>query len=202
MCIRDRVYDKPNEYLYELKQSCPDRIVQFYWANPKDPNIMSELEAHLPLWNYSGVKLHQIFSSFDTNQESMHQIAEFCEAHNLPLFIHMFKRNNIIEFIDLLQQHPHTKFIVGHMIGYELIEERVFHLDNYWFDISPFFLVSDKRVRKALASYGAGRLCLGSDIPFGKNGLEKNMARVRALPIPQNDIDLIMGGNMQELLGL
>jgi predicted TIM-barrel fold metal-dependent hydrolase len=163
---------------------------------------MPELEAHLPLWNYSGVKLHQIFSSFDTNQESMHQIAEFCEAHNLPLFIHMFKRNNIIEFIDLLQQHPHTKFIVGHMIGYELIEERVFHHDNYWFDISPFFLVSDKRVRKALASYGAGRLCLGSDIPFGKNGLEKNMARVRALPIPQNDIDLILGGNMQELLGL
>jgi len=200
--FKDIMYDVPNEYLFKLKEQCPDRIIQFYWADPNDPNIMAELKAHLPLWHYSGVKLHQVVSNFNSNQESMHRIADFCAANNLPLFIHLFKRQHIIEFIELLQQHPETKFIVGHMIGFELLVERAFDLNNYWFDISPYSLQSEKRVMKTLNKYGADRLMLGSDTPFGKNGLEKNIKRVRALPISEIDKAKILGGNLQSLLGI
>lgn len=200
--FKEIIYDAPNDYLHELKQQCPDRIIQFYWANPNDPNILEELDKYYEQWHFSGVKLHQVLSDFDTNQESVHRIADFCEAHDMPLFIHLFRRNNIIEFIDLLEHHPGTKFIVGHLIGHDLLVKQAMHLNNYWFDISPYAFLSKRWVMKAYRNYGAGRLVLGSDTPFGGHGLEKNIKRVRSLPISEDEKNLILGSNMARLLGL
>jgi len=201
--LSDIIYDAPNKYLFSLKQECPDRIIQYYWANPNDPNIIEDLEKYIHLWNYSGVKLHQMIADFKTDQESMHQIAEFCEAHDMPLFIHLFKRKNVFRFMDLLTEHPHTRFIVGHMIGYDILQEHGLGLDNFWFDISPSWLVPEKLITKALEYYGAERLMLGSDTPIGSNkNLEKNLERVRALPISDSDKDNILGLNLKAMLKL
>ncbi len=200
--ITDAFYDVPNESLYHLKQQCPDRILQFYWANPKDPNILQEINDHYSEWRFAGVKLHQVVSDFDTDAESMHALAEFCADHQMPLFIHMNKQDHIDEFVRLLHQHPQTNFIVGHLIGYETLEEQAFQLDNYWFDISPCALLPKSRVLKALGRYGSSRLIFGSDHPFGCKAAAKNLQRIHELPIPEAGKDRILGGNLQTLLGL
>jgi predicted TIM-barrel fold metal-dependent hydrolase len=41
---------------------------------------------------------------------------------------------------------------------------------------------------------------LGSDTPFGKDNLKKNIQRVNRLNIPAEEKDLILGKNMQKLL--
>ena len=197
------IYDAPNKYLFSLKQQCPERIIQYYWANPNDPHVMEYLEKYVHLWNFSGVKLHQMVADFKTDQESIHQIAEFCEAHDMPLFIHLFKQKNVFRFMDVCTEHQHTRFIVGHMIGYDILQEHALGLDNFWFDISPSWLVPKKILNKALAYYGADRLMLGSDTPLGSNkNLEKNLKRVRALAISDSDKDKILGLNLQALLNL
>jgi predicted TIM-barrel fold metal-dependent hydrolase len=198
----DLMYDKPNEYLFTLKQQCPDRIIQYYWANPNDPNIMKDLQDHLPLWNYSGVKLHQLFANFETNQEIVHQIAQFCGSHDMPFFIHMHYKKHIRQFIKLLKANRHTKFIVAHMIGYEIIAEKALGFDNFFFDISPHYMVPDEKILKAIVQFGAGRLMLGSDTPLGNNNLEKSLGRVRALRIPESDKEKILGLNLKVLLKL
>jgi predicted TIM-barrel fold metal-dependent hydrolase len=198
----DIMYDRPNEYLFTLNRQCPERIIQYYWANPNNPDIMKELQDHLSLWNYSGVKLHQLLSNFDTNQESVQQIAQFCEAHDMPLFIHMHRKKHVRQFIRLLKANPHTKFIVAHMVGYEIIAEKALKPDNFWFDISPHYLVSDEMILKSIAQFGAGRLMLGSDTPLGANNLEKSLARLRNLDIPEADKEKISGLNLKALLNL
>jgi predicted TIM-barrel fold metal-dependent hydrolase len=200
--LKEEIYQVPNEYLYQLKQSCPDRIIQFYWANPKDPAVMDLIENNYQQWNYSGVKLQQMFSDFDTDQESMHQISEFCASKDMPLFIHLFTKQHVKQFVNLVKAHPTTKYIVGHLIGYEYFAKKIRNIPNYWFDISPPMLVPDKWVHDALSVYGSGRLILGSDTPFGKDGLKNNIARVLDLQCTANDKDLILGGNMQDLLNL
>jgi uncharacterized protein len=198
----DLMYDRPNEYLYTLKQLCPDRIIQYYWANPNDPNIMPELQDHLPLWNYSGVKLHQLFANFETDQESVHQIAQFCGTYDLPLFIHLHNKKHVLQFTKLLIANPHTKFIVAHMVGYEIIAEKALWLNNFWFDISPHYRVPDEKILKAIEQFGAGRLILGSDTPLGYKNLEKSLGRIRDLRIPESDKEKILGLNLKALLKL
>ena len=198
----DIIYDKPNEYLFSLKQQCPDRIIQYYWANPNNTNIMQELETHLPLWKFSGVKLHQMVANFDTNQPSMHHIADFCKIHDMPLFIHLFKPKHVSQFCDLVKQHPQTKFIVAHMIGYDKITANCFGLDNFWFDISPSYFVTEKQILKAFKKYGSGRLMLGSDTPLGGNNLlEKNIHRIKTMGgLDDVDREKILGNNLKALL--
>ena len=200
--IVDEFYEKPNQYLAWLKTQCPDRIIQYYWANPKDPNIMQRIEDHYADWHFSGIKLQQMVSSFDTNQPSMHDIADFCEAKDMPCFIHMFEKKHYLQFIDLMTDHQQTKFIVGHMFGYEIIDEDALGLDNFWFDVSPPWGVPMHKIEKALETYGASRLMLGSDTPLGIKNLELNLSRIKSMKISDADKELILGENLRAMLKL
>ncbi len=198
----DEFYEKPNQYLAWLKTQCPELIIQYYWANPKDPDIMQRINDHYTEWNFSGIKLQQMVSTFDTDQESMHQIAEFCESKDMPCFIHMFEKKHYYEFIELLTDHQHTQFIVGHMFGFDTISENALGLDNFWFDISPPWAMTVGKIEKALQQYGPTRLMLGSDTPLGINNLEVNLKRVRSLSITEAEKELILGENLRKMLKL
>lgn len=201
--LPDVIYEKPNLYLYDLAQQCPDRIIQFYWANPNNPNIIAELEHRFTLWNFKGVKLHQMIEDFDTDSPTMNDIAAFCCEKNIPCFIHLFKRRHIFQLIELMTNHQHTRFIIGHMIGYEIIKDNALGLDNFWFDISPRIAVPDKKILDAVNNFGSERILLGSDTPLsGNRGLEKNINRVRSLNLSDSDTNKILGNNLQALLGL
>ncbi len=54
----------------------------------------------------------------------------------------------------------------------------------------------------AIRFVGAGNVTLGSDTPYGKENLEKNIERIKELDISAEEKDLILGGNMKELLKL
>jgi predicted TIM-barrel fold metal-dependent hydrolase len=199
----DEFYEKPNQYLAWLKTQCPERIIQYYWANPKDPHVMQKINDHYAEWNFSGIKLQQMVSTFDTDQQSMHDIADFCEAKDMPCFIHLWENEHVLQFIELMTDHQHTQFIVGHMIGYNTIKENALGLDNFWWDISPKFLVPTFKVRDALKEYGASRIMLGSDTPIGGNkNLQHNIERVRSMGLSAAEQDLIMGDNLKAMLKL
>jgi predicted TIM-barrel fold metal-dependent hydrolase len=68
--------------------------------------------------------------------------------------------------------------------------------------MSPPQLTSVRRIQRAVACFGADRIVLGSDVPYGRGNLAINIARVRALPIDAEEQDLILGENMRCLLDL
>jgi predicted TIM-barrel fold metal-dependent hydrolase len=57
-------------------------------------------------------------------------------------------------------------------------------------------------LNKALRHFGAQKIVLGSDVPYGKNNLWLNLERVKALPISDEEKKLILGENLRNLLGL
>jgi len=63
-------------------------------------------------------------------------------------------------------------------------------------------LVSTQRVLKAIDFFGAEKLLMGTDTPYGKNNLKGNIDRIRTLPIPEEQKHLILGDNMAQLLGI
>jgi len=114
--------------------------------------------------------------------------------------MHLYSKNDVRDFILFSQQHPATNFIIAHLIGLELFEKQKIQQPNLYFDISPAPLISEKRILKAIKLFGAEKVLLDSDTPFGKFTLKNNIDRITRLSISQEQMELILGRNMEFLL--
>jgi hypothetical protein len=191
-----------NEYVFGLTSQHPDRIIQFYWIDPNGPNALGDLEDKFSQWRFKGIKFHQPSALFKFENPVLPDIARFAAEQRLPVFMHLYSGKDVEDFIQFAQNHLATNFIVAHLIGLELFEKRGVKLPNLYFDISPTPLISDQRILKAINLFGAERVLLGSDTPFGKDNLKRNIERVKRLPISQEQKGLILGDNFQSLLNL
>lgn len=191
-----------NEYVYHLARQHPDRIIQCYWIDPNDPDTLVELNEKYSLWRFKAIKVHQPSNYFSLNNSMAPDVAQFAARNNLSFFMHLHSKTDIRDFIQFAQNHLETNFIIAHLIGLEIFEQREVKLPNLYFDISPKPLISDKRILKAVNLFGANRVMLGSDTPFGKDNLKRNIERINRLPLSQEQKDLILGNNFQSLLSL
>jgi predicted TIM-barrel fold metal-dependent hydrolase len=191
-----------NEFVYRLSRQYPDRIIQFFWVNPNNSNVIDELEDKYSKWNVKGIKTHQCIDAFDSDSWMMYSLAEFAREKHIPIFIHLYLKADVMRFLKLAKDNPETNFIIAHLIGLEIFEEAGLKIQNVYFDISPTRMTSEKRIMKAINLLGADHLILGSDTPYGNENLRTNIEKVNRLKISQDHKELIMGRNMQRILGL
>ena len=92
------------------------------------------------------------------------------------------------------------KLIIAHLFGLEIFIEQDFKSENLYFYISTIQLTSTKRLMNAIRFAGATNVTLGTDTPYGKDNLKKNIDRVRSLDISSKEKELILGENMRKLL--
>ncbi|UCE06001.1 MAG: amidohydrolase family protein, partial [bacterium] len=156
-----------NEFVYNLSRQHPDRIIQFIWVNPNISNMVEELEDKYNKWNFKGIKTHQCIDAFDSDSWMMYKLAEFAKAKNIPLFIHLYLKKDVVKFLKLAKDNPETNFTVAHLIGLEIFETSSLKSQNIYFDISPARMTSEKRIMKAINLFGADHITLGSDTPYG-----------------------------------
>ena len=191
-----------NRRVYALAQAYPEQIIQFYWLLLQKPDAVREMEERFVEWKFKGIKLHQCWDAFSFGSERFAQVAEFAAEKDLPIFIHVGNYKEVAALIDHSERHPATKFIVGHLFGLELYLQSKQKLENLFFEISNTYLVSTLSVNKAIDRFGAHRIILGSDTPYGRNSLQRNIDRVKLLPISEEAKEMILGKNMQVLLQL
>lgn len=193
---------KGNAYVYSLAQEYPDRIIQFYWVRLSRSHALENLEQDYMDYGFKGIKCHQCWESFKVGDDTFHQVAEWAASKNLPIFVHLFSKNQATQLAKYIKAHTNTIFIIGHLFGLERYIEAGIHSDNIFFEISTPQLVSIQRIKKAIQHFGAQRIVLGSDIPYGQNNLELNIQRIRTLNIPDEEKNLILGHNMKTLLNV
>jgi uncharacterized protein len=191
-----------NRRAYALAQAYPERIIQFLWVVLQKPDTVPELAKRFAEWNFKGIKLHQCWNAFAIGSELFAQVAKFAAEKDLPIFIHVGSYREVTRLIDYSAQHPETHFIVGHLFGLELFLRSKHKLENVYFEISSPPLISMRRLTMALQHFGAAKLILGSDTPYGQEALRLNVERVKALPIPKSEQEMILGKNLQALLKL
>jgi len=192
--------DVRNAYVNTLTRLCPDRILQFYWADPRREDITVELDEKYEAWRFKGIKLQQCWERFEINSAGFHRLAEWAGNIDIPVFVHAASKKDILELIDFLKDHPRTMFIMGHLLGMELLQDWAGRLPNFVFEISTPQLVSEVRLKKAIHAFGANRIVLGSDTPYGKDNLAQNIRRVQGLPISYKEKEAILGENMRRIL--
>ncbi|HMB22905.1 MAG: amidohydrolase family protein [Chloroflexota bacterium] len=191
-----------NQFVAELAAQCPERVIQFVWMTMGIADPIGYLDRKYVEWKFMGIKLHQCWESFKIDSPYFECIAGWAEARDLPLFIHLWSDREVRKLIDYKRRHPHLKLIVAHLFGMELFIRANLKDDNLFFDLSSFQLVSAKRILKAVEFFGAEKLLMGTDTPYGKDNLKGNLDRIQGLPITEEQKHLILGDNMKRLLGI
>lgn len=189
-----------NEYVNKLSLTTGGRVIQFIWITTRFQNPIEYLENRLADWHFSGVKLHQCWDNFSIDSKFFIEIADWTEKYDLPLFIHLNNDKEVKKIIKYKRAHPDLKLIIAHLFGLELFINEKLSPENLYFDISSPQLVSKKRLMLAIRFFGAQNLILGSDNPYGRNNLQKNIDRVRALDINDQDKKSILGENLLNIL--
>jgi hypothetical protein len=196
----NKQFGKVNEYVYRLTRKLPDRVIQFYLTTDSSQNITQELEDKYSDWGFKGLKIHQCWYTLSIDSTTFRDTANWVEKHGLPIFIHLESDKEVKKLIEYKRLHPQLKIIIGHLFGLELFIGSKIKFENLYFDISTYQVTSDYRVLKAIEYYGADKIILGSDTPFGKDNLKKNIERINYLPLNQDEKGKILGLNLKGLL--
>lgn len=192
--------DRGNEELAGLSKEANGRVIQFYWTDPLKEGIIPDLENRYESLAFRGIKLHQCIHSFKILSDEFHKVATFASSYAMPVFIHLYSKSDITDFISVAGNYD-TSFISGHLIGIDTyIREKNRVSDNIYFDISCPPLVPPEKVIKAIDVFGAGRLVMGSDTPYGRHNPQKAVSFVRSLPVSSKEKDMILGKNLMKLL--
>ena len=112
----------------------------------------------------------------------------------------MFSKKEATRLAQYIKAHRDAVFVIGHLFGLERYIEAELESDNVFFEISTPALVSIQRLVMAIEHFGANRVVLGSDTPYGHDNLKKNIERVKNLEISDEEKRSILGENMKELL--
>lgn len=193
-------FDVNNAYVASLARRFPGRIAQACWIDPGNAEVMRGLPARHDEWKFKAVKLHQCYQRFRSDSPGMHELARFAGDRGLPIFIHLYAKRDAIDLLKVVAAHPETTFVIGHLLGLEVFAaaDRSL-LRSVHFDISPPNLCPLRLVKRALKMFGAEKLLLGSDTPYGKDNLKMSIDRVRGLDITDGEKALILGGNARRI---
>jgi predicted TIM-barrel fold metal-dependent hydrolase len=191
-----------NDYVHDLAIKSQNRVLQFVWITTKIPDPMDYLIQKQADWKFKGVKMHQCWENFSVDSDFFISVAEWSEQNNIPLFIHLWSDSEVNKIIQYIKQHNCLKLIIAHLFGLELFIKNNCRDANLFFDISTLQVTSTHRVLKAIEFFGAEKILLGTDTPYGKNNLRRNIDRIRSLKIGEQEKNMILGKNMKDLLDL
>ena len=191
-----------NEFVHSFTQKQPDRIIQIYWLDPREPNFIEKLGKDLNKWNFRGIKLHQACTPFKNDDPQIEQIVDFAEERRLPIFIHLWSDKEALKLLELANRHPDTDFVLLHLIGLEVVSNYTHRFKNIYYDISPYSYISEKRLKQAIDIFGADHIIFGSDTPFDGDSLKKIIDRVRNMDLSDEQKEKILGGNIARILRL
>lgn len=189
-----------NREVLELAEKCRGRVIPFHWANPGRMDAVNETAEAVERDGFRGIKLHQCVNPFLIESPVVAELAALAAERGTPVFIHFYSPREVRKFKNVALAHPRTVFIVAHLIGLEILAPWARSLRNVYWDISPAWGSPASRVRCAVEAFGADRVMLGSDTPFGRGTLQRNIAKVRGMDLPDTAKALILGGNAARLL--
>ena len=198
------LYNQPtsasNKLIQSIVEKYPKYFIGFAWINPNERTAVEEVRTAVNDWNLDGLKLH-----LEMNQAPISNLRDvFTEAESLsiPICVHL---GEDFDCVERLSQEFEVSVIIAHLgTGvYRLDLKRLkkaielANRKNVYLETSgntfPF-------VDYAVQSLGASKIILGSDFPHEHPLISVKI--VQLLDLPAHDKELILGKNIEEILGI
>ncbi len=196
----NRHIDQGNETVALMAQEFPDYILSTYWINPVEADCIQKIEVFSKKYSFCMLKMHQCWTKFDIGDERIVKVIEWAEFNQKPIFIHLKSKTQVKKFISLTKKYPGVTFILAHLIGIEEFGSSIG--ENVYFDISCPLLHSTKMLVRAWNNFGAERILLGSDAPYGTDNINLAINQMREAGMNNDEIELVCSKNIQKLLDI
>ena len=199
-----------NRFAYECAGA---DIIPFAAVHPDTPQPEALLES-LAAQGFKGIKLHPQYQKADIDDPRFVRIVRAAAKLSLPVIFHAgwdpglpppwrAAPSAICRLLDQVEDLPGLKLIAAHLGGldmYDEVEEKLAGRD-LWFDTAMLHgRISGEQLARIIDRHGWQRVLLGSDCPW--QSAADAVADVRALSLPREQEEAILGGNATKLLGL
>lgn len=159
-----------------------------------------------------GLKFHPAIQRFRPEDKRIFPVYDIARSLGLIVLFHagyepVYSQELLCppqSIIEVERNFPGLKIVAAHMGGLKLSQEVLetlaghdVYFDTAWTD-EPW--IDKPMMEKLIIKHGADKVLFGSDFPW--NNPVRELTLVSSLSIPNEDRDLIMGGNAQRLLGL
>ena len=200
------IYDNPdNKQVASVLAAHPERFYGWIFVNPSFGDPIPEIERRRAEPGWIGVKCHPFWHRYALNR--LDAAASYCEAHGLPLLVHLGAFRARGDFTYLPERYPGLKVIYAHagIPYYRSLWAAIRSQENVYVDLSSPYLDASLR-RVAIKTLGAHKCVYGSDGPYGyhdKDGGYDHRAILReidGLPLSIVDKEKILSGNFRELI--
>jgi predicted TIM-barrel fold metal-dependent hydrolase len=189
-----------NQFVFDLKNRLPERVIQFLWVNPLDTRYMDHLETSIHTYQPKGIKLHQAWNSFKIDGIEFKKLVDIATAHNLPVFIHLYSKKEVLKLLRFIKENQNAKFIIGHLTGMDLFSESSVNLKNVYFDTSSSNRIQGSDIKTAIDAFGYDHIVFGTDTPYA--GIEEQIDRIEQLNLSDHMKDHIYYLNARNILAL
>ncbi len=180
-----------------------DRIVPLASVHPAAADVAGQL-AQIAEAGLAGIKLHPMYQDFDLDDLRLDPLYAAATRHKLLVVVHC---GHDIAYFGSTQGHPHRlaavhrkypelMLVATHLGGFRVWDEVRRHLlgTGMWMETS-FTLgwMPEQDVLDIIRRHGPEHILFGTDSPWADQAAE--IARLRALPISEEEKVAILGGN-------
>ena len=194
-----------NDELAEYVSQHTGRFTGFCTVNPRDHGAAEEVHRAVHELGLKGLKLHPWVQGFSPIEAYMDPVARACADLRVPIIFHdgTPPYSTPLQVATVAERHPDVTVILGHSGLLDLWPEALEaarRLDNV-------FLCLCGPPTSAMQALVDGaphdRILFGSDTGFGADYQARHrLQQVRALQLPPESLDAILGGNAIRLLRL
>jgi len=192
------------------KSICSDRLVSFGGIYPFTDNYKRDIDYVAGL-DIKGLKFHAEDQNFMVDDERMLKVYDYALNKGMiilhhagydPGFAPPFK-SSPLQFARIARAMRGGIIIAAHLGGHaqwDEVEEHLVGEDIYLDTSMGFEFFSSEQFLRIVKNHGADKILFGSDAPW--SSAKSEIESLRAMPLPKKDIDAILGGNAQRLLGI
>jgi uncharacterized protein len=191
-------YSGPNDVVWKAHEDHAGFFVPFFRLNPHR-DYEREFERCVER-GFMGLKLHPVSQQFELDDPRATRLLGMAAGAGLPVLIHAgFAMRRVVKpLLPTVEAHPELRVILGHSSMVEVLEAaRAFEDNpNVLFETS---VVSAKDLYVLFNFVDAGRVCYGSDIPYGDipSTLHAVLAAAEAAGVPNEQLPAVISGNIR-----
>jgi predicted TIM-barrel fold metal-dependent hydrolase len=191
-------YSGPNDVVWKAHEDFPGFFVPFFRLNPHR-DYEKEFERCVGR-GFIGLKIHPVSQQFELDDERAVRLLGMAAGAGLPVLIHTgFAMQRVVKPLrHTVEANPDLRVILGHASMVEILEAaRAFEDNpNVLFETS---VVSAKDLYVLFCSIDAGRVCYGSDIPYGDipSTMHAILAAAEAAGVPEKEFEAVLSGNIR-----
>ena len=195
-----------NDFIRASVEAHPDRFIGFGAMHPDHPEMEKELDRVVEM-GLRGIKLHPDTQRFCLDDPAAVRLFRAMAERGLPLLCHMgdtrYPYSEPERLARALDQVPQLRVIGAHFGGWSIWRDAWRMLagrENVWVDTcSSLYALEPQEAVEIIHHYGADRVFFATDYPMW-NPVEE-MARFDALPLTDEERDLILHRNFERFIG-